>query len=442
VKYYKYLNVILFNILINSNAYADCETILKHGIFDETTFQKNSNFISQTQQLYCRNISHSEQKSTSDNLSIGAVVKAIPIKLAMSLNRDESSLTTEQMCKYDWAKLEFTDKDFASFKIVNADIVKSWETCMKNEIFSFSFRKSPDNKKVTLESKLNKPIRSKENAVLLESGENGRPLKITPENALKCSEKDLSGMYTDYGQSITCEISDKYGQQDVVIDLNTNYGNKTVVISPPPTPIQAPIFDKPARSTIIEVSNTMKSKQGWQEAKCASGFFIEGFKMQSEPPQGKNDDTAANMFAISCINRFGNVEPLKKPVEGLFGKWGTHITKCQRGTYVSSYSINNEPHRGNGNDFDDTAVNWLKFGCRSFNTVSAAKELTIPHVELIKEHNWPTFGIYGEPAYCPAYTAACGLRVKVEGKQKGGDDISLYDVALECCDASELLGLE
>lgn len=78
---------------------------------------------------------------------------------------------------------------------------------------------------------------------------------------------------------------------------------------------------------------------------------------------------------------------------------------------------------------DDTAANYVKFKCRDLAHSSNAYELVKP----------PGYGLWGEyggwSAKCPQNTAICGLRTKIEQRQKLFiDNTALNEVDFYCCE--------
>lgn len=107
-----------------------------------------------------------------------------------------------------------------------------------------------------------------------------------------------------------------------------------------------------------------------------------------------------------------------------WGGWSRTIY-CPAGSYVGGYSMRVEPWQRRG---DDTALNAVALYCydRDGNMV-----------ERIEPH--PGFwGNWGGQDNCPQGTYATAFKLKVEGRQRGGDDTAANSLAFRCGNGSEI----
>ncbi|WP_218418130.1 hypothetical protein [Alteromonas lipotrueae] len=431
------INISTISLTLSFNAHADCSDILRFGIFDNFEGVSDRDLISETQSNYCRSVSSSNSSNSSQGLNLGFLVEDVKLNLGLTTGSNNTQISNQQACQYDWTSLQLSDNTLTKVRAVNKNIVSEWGSCMANQTFSFSIKRSPDRKILQLTTKLNTPTLHRNEPILLELTKGG--INVSPPDSIDCDQSNLDSLATGNGATISCQISDASVDKDISVDLNTNYGNKSIFVIGKAQRVQAPVFSRPNEKT-IEVSNTtINPTAPWHEKRCPAGYYISSVQMKAERKQGRNDDTAANGFRFYCRSKQGEHTNVLTPQDGPFGSWGTKLAECPVGSFMSSYSLNVEAHRGDGNRFDDTAVNWLKIGCRSFKSVATAKANVPPDIEIPEEQDWPKFGTWGEAAFCPAFTAACGIKQRFEGKQGKGDDISLYDMAVICCDATELL---
>ena len=80
-----------------------------------------------------------------------------------------------------------------------------------------------------------------------------------------------------------------------------------------------------------------------------------------------------------------------------------------------------------GSNGDDTAANYMKARCRDS---SSGNEYEVPGKS--KRGLWGDFGDWSES--CDQDSAVCGIQDKLESQQGSGDDTSLNDLKLYCCD--------
>jgi hypothetical protein len=101
--------------------------------------------------------------------------------------------------------------------------------------------------------------------------------------------------------------------------------------------------------------------------------------------------------------------------EGAWGGWSERKDCGDRKSYIAGARLRIEPPLGAGDDTGGVAIElWCSNGVKLSNG----------------SHGW---GAWKDWSYCPADTAICGIKTKVEASQGGGDDTALNDVELQCC---------
>ena len=161
---------------------------------------------------------------------------------------------------------------------------------------------------------------------------------------------------------------------------------------------------------------------------CPADTFAYAIQLQSEPNQGggggvrRSDDTALNGIALGCYNRFNGI--FQGYITSTTGPWGfwLDVASCP-GTHapIVSAEMQVEASQGGGNSNDDTAANDVRAWCADGT-----------FLDPLTYTGWGTWR--GQVA-CPAGTAVCGMRTRVEGNQGGGnnDDTALNGASLICC---------
>lgn len=153
---------------------------------------------------------------------------------------------------------------------------------------------------------------------------------------------------------------------------------------------------------------------------CPKNSWVGGMRLKIETSQGwHSDDTALNAVQLQCVNLdwiySGNITS----ASGKFGKY--HKTKyCPKG-FATGYQLRSENHE----PIDDVGAVDFKLKCSNFDGSTSY---------AINTENVLPWGTWSPDRVCPPKTAFCGLRTQVETKQGGGDDTSLNNVDLACCD--------
>jgi len=154
----------------------------------------------------------------------------------------------------------------------------------------------------------------------------------------------------------------------------------------------------------------------WREhIYCNAGMWATGYRMRVEASQGGGDDTALNSVQLFCTTPTGRAEWITS-FDGLWGGW-TSASMCSGpGNYANGARIRIEGGQGRG---DDTATNDVEFACTQGGTISAP--------------GGAGWGSWGNWTTCPNNTAICGLQIRFEGSQGGGDDTAMNGLKLDCC---------
>jgi hypothetical protein len=155
---------------------------------------------------------------------------------------------------------------------------------------------------------------------------------------------------------------------------------------------------------------------------CPPGSFAYGVDMRSEAPRGSGvDDTSVNAISLWCHNRStgSHTEWVESSMQG-WGSWlgpPTYCSNTQTDPIVSG-NLRLEAPQGSG---DDTSANGLKISCKN----SPGIEQTV-----LANTGW---GSFRGRVSCPAGTAVCGIKTRVEAFQGSGDDTALNGLAFACC---------
>ena len=147
--------------------------------------------------------------------------------------------------------------------------------------------------------------------------------------------------------------------------------------------------------------------------------FASYAKLKSESPRGgSGDDTGLNAMELTCV-QYNSSPPVEttvlKSLQGGWGSWQARNDECG-GQPIIGAKMMLEPKQGSG---DDTAANRMAFKCASGT--------------WIYPDSRTAWGIWLPAQECPANTAVCGMRTRVEPSQGNGDDSALNGVELACC---------
>jgi len=150
---------------------------------------------------------------------------------------------------------------------------------------------------------------------------------------------------------------------------------------------------------------------------CPAGSFAYGLSHKSEPSQGGGDDTALNGIALNCNNRVTGA--FTGSATSATGPWGSFLAVAMCPNTNAPLTFGNlqlEASQGIG---DDTSANRISGTCKDGTQINP-----------ISNTAWGTWrGWVG----CPAGTAVCGIRTRVEGSKGLDDDTALNGVELQCC---------
>jgi hypothetical protein len=165
---------------------------------------------------------------------------------------------------------------------------------------------------------------------------------------------------------------------------------------------------------VAEITPSEGSWGGWmQQVYCNPGFWAVGYRMRVEGSRGRKDDTALNSVQLLCKSRGGATEWISS-YDGLWGNW-QGAAECM-GSYLSGARLRVEAPQGNG---DDTGANNAEFTC------SGGGYATAPGGQ-----GWGQWSFWQS---CPVNSAVCGLSIRFEGSQGGGDDTAMNGLRLYCC---------
>ncbi|XP_075128782.1 vitelline membrane outer layer protein 1-like [Leptodactylus fuscus] len=108
----------------------------------------------------------------------------------------------------------------------------------------------------------------------------------------------------------------------------------------------------------IEVDNGGNWGDWGPKQRCPPNTSATGFSLKIEKPQGIGDDTAWNAIRLYCTNAKGEIVAIITSTEGRWGEW-TVVSWCPRGRLLN-YCLSVEPPQG---DEDDTAANNIMMQC-------------------------------------------------------------------------------
>ncbi|XP_045597700.2 vitelline membrane outer layer protein 1 homolog [Procambarus clarkii] len=153
----------------------------------------------------------------------------------------------------------------------------------------------------------------------------------------------------------------------------------------------------------------------WGEASfCPRNSYATGFDIKVERPVSDGDDTALNGIRFYCRSGLTGLEVAT--ISSSVQKWGDWTGKYQcRNGRLNAFRLRVESHQGSG---DDTAADSLDMRCET------GEELT---------GGGNSWGTWGSWQTCPSGQVICGLQTRVEKEQGKGDDTALNDVTIYCC---------
>ncbi len=157
---------------------------------------------------------------------------------------------------------------------------------------------------------------------------------------------------------------------------------------------------------------------GWTaEQRCPEGQWAYAVSLRVEGDQGGlGDDTALNGIRLTCgTNASGRQEISSGGAP--WGGWSAPQACGESEGFITSARLRIEPSLGAG---DDTGAVDAEFQCASRS--GAILRGTV-------HHNWGEWKAWQS---CPAGTAICGIRTKVEAPITG-DDTALNDAEFQCC---------
>jgi len=249
-----------------------------------------------------------------------------------------------------------------------------------------------------------------------------KPLKELMEQAMGNSISGLKGFSPSFSKidanmgafdsKLPIPFFEKYGFTNNLIDFGSiDWYHPFSSIS-----CEAVCFGNP-------VELTVKNHGPWgsygKKEFCPKGHFINSYKVRMESKQGNGDDTSMNAIKAYCDD--GKTALYSK--QSHWGKWKTQV-HCPNGEKAAAFQLKVEGKQGSG---DDTSANSVKVICRADNETSIRGK----HGITSDNGHWGKWT--DQWATCPAYTAFCGMRTKVEGKQGNGDDTALNDIKFTCC---------
>ncbi|XP_051961861.1 vitelline membrane outer layer protein 1-like isoform X1 [Xyrauchen texanus] len=174
--------------------------------------------------------------------------------------------------------------------------------------------------------------------------------------------------------------------------------------------------------SVLTVPNGMHwGTWGWQQM-CPTGTYAAGFSLKVERKLGDGDDTALNGIRLHCIDPSRDSAYSHEhysTVQSEVGSWGTwtNINWCSSG-FLKTFQLRVESAQGWVRD--DTAANNIRFTCSDSGEVLNGSG-----------QDW---GDWGDWSYTCRGKGICGIKTRIELPQGSGDDTSLNDVMMYCCD--------
>lgn len=142
-------------------------------------------------------------------------------------------------------------------------------------------------------------------------------------------------------------------------------------------------------------------------------------RLKSESPRGSGDDTGLNGVAFTCMQYTSPPAWAEKwnitSTIGGWGTWGEWHQECGGSVAIGAKMMVEAPQGGG----DDTAANRIAIKCKN-GTWAYPDSRT-------------AWGTWQTPVECPAGSAICGMRTRVEASQGNRDDTALNGMELACC---------
>ncbi|CAG7827824.1 unnamed protein product [Allacma fusca] len=153
---------------------------------------------------------------------------------------------------------------------------------------------------------------------------------------------------------------------------------------------------------------------------CPPGEVVTGFQLKVEP-KNSVDDTALNGVRFYCGTPGGSNEDRQNITSkvGHFGNWG-RVFDCP--TYAVGFEL--QSHEYQGPRGDDTAANNMKLHCAGGGAMEGFHDNGHTYVN----------SRYTDPQMCPTGKGICAIQTQVERYQLFGDDTSLNNIRVKCCD--------
>jgi pimeloyl-ACP methyl ester carboxylesterase len=210
-----------------------------------------------------------------------------------------------------------------------------------------------------------------------------------------------------------CLESSTVGDETVIEDQTTaeiDDESSTTAVA------EAPLSGDTSRSDYVKSVALNQGLWGsWQTTRyCPAGSRAVGYRMRVEQGQGDGDDTALNAVELRCMDDAGELYTASSH-DGLFGSW-YDFSFCPKGSVIVGGAIRFESNRGSG---DDTGANNVRVRCSDGTDVQAPGGMG--------------YGSWNGNVACDAGTSVCGIKVRFEGNQGGGDDTALNAVEFACC---------
>ncbi|CAG7834836.1 unnamed protein product [Allacma fusca] len=142
-------------------------------------------------------------------------------------------------------------------------------------------------------------------------------------------------------------------------------------------------------------------------------------------PKSTVDDTALNGIMLYCGQlglEFKGRTPITSKV-GPFGEWEKLINCPTPMSYAVGFELRSQKYQGT--DTDDSAAINMKLYCSDGNVFEGYPE----------SRNYRN-ARYTGPQMCSAGKGICGIQTEVEAYQFLGDDTSLNNVRVKCCNAN------